>query len=137
MSERNRESSFLRRTLRQLRSPLHRVFEPISAIIGRVELSEDEADSVAEAVMILFVMLMRVDGVISDSELSEVRDYVHREYGPRHVTRRTRMLVEPLAREPACATVDFFRPEQKKNYFRASWSWPMRTTTTRTWKMSC
>ena len=59
MSERNRESSFLRRTLRQLRSPLHRVFEPISAIIRRVELSEDEADSVAEAVMILFVMLMR------------------------------------------------------------------------------
>ena len=114
MSERNRESSFLRRTLRQLRSPLHRVFEPISAIIRRVELSEDEADSVAEAVMILFVMLMRVDGVISDSELSEVRDYVHREYGPRHVARLTRMLVEPLALEPACATVDFFGPSKRR-----------------------
>ncbi|MEE8302721.1 MAG: TerB family tellurite resistance protein, partial [Candidatus Tectomicrobia bacterium] len=119
MSERSRESSFLHRTLRQLRSPLHRVFEPISAIIGRTDLTEDEADSVAEAVIILFVMVMRVDGEISDSELIEVREYVRREYGPRHVTRLTRMLAEPLALEPACATVDFFATRAKEELFQS------------------
>ncbi|MCM8535701.1 MAG: AI-2E family transporter [Lentisphaeraceae bacterium] len=105
-----------------------RMTNPVKQALGNVldslhsrDYAEDEFVKIKEAVMLLFIYVMKADGAIKDSEVETVSGYFKDKYGQNAVLRFQRLLKvqNPQSIEKSCELLCDFTEGEKENILAA------------------
>lgn len=117
----DKANSLLSKATSRMTNPIKQALSNVLDTLHSQDLSEDEYEKIKEAVMVLFIYVIRADGTVNESEIKTVINYFRDNYGPKAVSRFRALLQQKDLRtiEDVCALLEIFSTGEKERILNA------------------